>query len=868
MNAFNRKTRQFTHFQHDPADPQSLSHNQVTCIVEDREGMLWVGTSQGLNQFNRETGIFTRYQHDPMDPDSLVQDSVFSIFEDSDGDLWIGTAGGLDRFDRASGQFAHYSMQDGLPSETIYGILEENVSTGGKGGDLWISTANGLSRFDPQTETFRNYSVNDGLQSNSFLGFSAHAQSPDGEMFFGGTGGFNAFYPDQIKDNAYIPPVVITDFQLANKPVLIGGDSVLQKSILETDQLILSYQDNVFSLEFAALNYRSPVQNRYKYKMEGFEQDWHEVDSTRRFATYTNLDPGDYVFRVIGSNNDGVWNEVGASIAITVTPPWWETAWFRIGLGVLVVGLIVGGFRWRVRATEARSRELEAQVVERTQELEIAKEAADEARAAAEAANRAKSTFLANMSHELRTPLNAILGFARLLTRDPGVSPQQGEMLDIINRSGEHLLSMVDDVLSLSRIEAGRIELKEEAFDVVQMLKDIGLMVKSRAEGKGLQFDLELDAGLPPYLYGDAGKLRQVLINLLGNSVRYTEEGHVWLRARSRALAGDPAGVMLQLEVEDTGPGIASEQQDQIFEAFVQGEAARNGEKGTGLGLTVSRGLVEMMGGEITVESELGRGSLFRVTIPLQLAEAGVDETAQPPPARVIGLQAGQPAWRILVVDDNLENRLLLTNLLAQVGFTVQEAANGEAAIAVFEDWHPHLIWMDMRMPVMDGYEAARRIRALPGGDAERSRSWRSRPVPLRSSGRRSWPRAVTTWCASPSASTRSLRRWPGYWMSNTSMSWPGRSRQRREAVDLTAGMLAELPPDLRQELEETTLALNREATLEVIERIEEQAPDTAKGLRALVEDLRMGRIRELLGSGGVPGETCYQVAWLLIWTS
>ncbi len=322
------------------------------------------------------------------------------------------------------------------------------------------------------------------------------------------------------------------------------------------------------------------------------------------------------------------------------------------------------------------------------------------------------------MSHELRTPLNAILGFARLMTRDPAVSTQQHEMLDIINRSGEHLLGMVDDVLSLSRIEAGRIELKEEPFDVVQMLKDIGLMVKSRAEGKGLQFDLELDAGLPPYLYGDAGKLRQVLINLLGNAVRYTEAGHVWLRARSQPLAGDPAGVMLQLEVEDTGPGIASEQLDQIFEAFVQGEAARNGEKGTGLGLTVSRGLVEMMGGEITVESELGRGSLFRATIPLQLAEAVVDGMAQPTPARVIGLQAGQPAWRILVVDDNLGNRLLLTNLLTQVGFTVQEAANGKEAIATLEAWRPHLIWMDMRMPVMDGYQATRRLRALPGGEA------------------------------------------------------------------------------------------------------------------------------------------------------
>ncbi len=702
MTAFNRETGQFTHFQHDPADPQSLSNNQVTCIVEDRAGMLWVGTSQGLNQFNPETEIFTRYQHDPKDPDSLVQDSVFSIFEDSNGDLWIGTSGGLDRFDRASGQFTHYSMQDGLPSETIYGILEENVSTGGKGGDLWISTANGLSRFDPQTETFRNYSVNDGLQSNSFLGFSAYAQSPDGEMFFGGTGGFNAFYPDQIKDNANIPPVVITDFQLANKPVLIGGDSVLQESILETDQLVLSYQDNVFSLEFAALNYRSPEQNSYKYKMEGFEQDWHEVDSSRRFATYTNLDPGEYVFRVIASNNDGVWNEEGASMAITVTPPWWETTEFRMAMVLLGIGLLVGAFNWRVRSIEARSRELEKTVQERTRELQ--------------AANQAKSMFLASMSHELRTPLNAILGFSRLMARDPAVTTQQEEMLDVIDRSGEHLLSMVDDVLSLSRIEAGRVELKEEAFDVEQLLQDIGWMFKSRAEGKGLQFNLELEAELPPHLRGDAGKLRQVLINLLGNAVKFTEAGEVWLRARSLTVAGDAGTVMLQLEVEDTGPGIPSDQLDSVFDAFLQAESAGNSGGGAGLGLTISKSLVAMMGGEIALESKVGRGALFRVAVPLQLAEAAAP--AEAAVAEVIGLQDGQPDWRILVVDDNLENRLLLINLLAQVGFEVREAQNGEEAVAVFEDWHPHLIWMDMRMPVKDGYAATQEIRTLPGGQA------------------------------------------------------------------------------------------------------------------------------------------------------
>jgi len=270
------------------------------------------------------------------------------MYEDRTGTFWIGTLGGLDKFDRKNEQFTHYTKKDGLSSDAVNGILEDEQ------GLLWLSTTNGLSRFDPRTGSFRNYYEGDGLQSDSFLYYSAYAKSQNGELFFGGSNGFNAFYPDQIVDNLAPPPVVITDFQLANQPVPIGGDSVLQKSILETDELVLSYLDNVFSFEFAALNYQVPEKNRYKYKMEGFEDEWNEVDITRRFATYTNLDPGNYVFRVIASNNDGVWNEEGASVFITITPPWWEMMWFRIILVVVVVGLLVGVFRWRVGAIKAR----------------------------------------------------------------------------------------------------------------------------------------------------------------------------------------------------------------------------------------------------------------------------------------------------------------------------------------------------------------------------------------------------------------------------------------------------------------------------------------------------------------------------------
>ena len=841
VNAFDREKEQFTRYEPDPEDSASLSQSQVHAILEDQRGVIWIGTLGGLNRFDRETGTFTRYQHDPNDPNSIGSNSVATLYEDQSGNFWVGGAKGLDLFNRENEQFTHYTVHDGLPSDIVWGILEDDQ------GILWLSTTNGLSRFEPHTETFRNYYVSDGLQSDSFLEASDKNQS--GELFFGGTNGFNAFNPNQITDNPFVPNVQITDFQLANKPVPVSSDSLLKKSILETDHLVLSNLDRIFSFEFAALNYRSPEKNRYKYKMEGFEEDWNEVDSTRRFATYTNLDPGDYIFRVIASNNDGIWNEEGASINITVTPPWWETVGFRIAMVVLVIGLLVGGYRRRAKSFEARTRELETQVEERTQELKTAKEGADEARAAAEIANQAKSTFLANMSHELRTPLNTILGFSRMLARDPGTSARQNEMLDIINRSGEHLLSMVDDVLSLSRIEAGRVELNQETFTLTQMLADIGRIFKSRAEGKGLQFSLELDPSLSPNLLGDSGKLRQVLTNLLENAVKYTQEGDIWLRAGVQPIPQDPSRVVLQLEVEDTGPGIPRDQLESVFEAFVQVEGMPKGEGGTGLGLTISKSLVEIMGGEMVVESGLGEGTQFRIRIPMGLTEAVAAVPGEELAAEVVGLQPGQSARRILVVDDNRENRMLLTNLIAPVGFKVKEAINGQEAIALFKDWRPDFIWMDMRMPVMDGYAATKEIRSLPGGEMVRIVAVTASVLDeqrdeILASG---CDDLVSKPFRDHEIFDVMADQLGAKYLYKEGLAVSGQP----QSVTLTFEMLAELPPELRQELEETTLALNREATLEVIQRIEEHAPDTAAGLRALVKDLEMGRIRELLRDTG-----------------
>jgi serine phosphatase RsbU (regulator of sigma subunit)/ligand-binding sensor domain-containing protein len=348
----NRSSGIFDNYRHDPDDPGSLSHDFVYTIFEDREGTVWIGTfAGGLNRFNRETRSFTSYRFDVHDPTTICNNAILSIYEDKSGTLWLGTGGGgLNKLDRVRGVFSCYRVGDGLPNDVIYGILEEEVRFGGEDGVLWLSTNRGLCRFNPSTGAIKNYSEKDGLPSDEFNG-NAYFKSPvSGEMFFGGIEGMVAFFPDKIKENEFVPPVVITSVLKLNKKMLLPGP------VSELGELELSYKDYLFSFTFAALDFTTPRNNRYAYKMEGIHEDWIYTDSMNRRATFTTLPPGEYVFRVKGSNNDNKWNDVGVALNIVIKPPFWQTLWFKLIAGFFIVTAAGAFYRSRVKEVYLRTR--------------------------------------------------------------------------------------------------------------------------------------------------------------------------------------------------------------------------------------------------------------------------------------------------------------------------------------------------------------------------------------------------------------------------------------------------------------------------------------------------------------------------------
>lgn len=370
LDKLDPQQKQFVHYKNNPKDPNTLVHNNAYVIYEDQSRILWIGTKGGLSRFDPISQTFTSYSIDARDPNSLIQSAIYSLCEDRRGVIWIGTSNGLIKFDHKEGTFLSYTEKEGLPNDVINGILEDH------NGNLWLSTNKGVSRFNPETGQFKNYGVADGLQSYEFSG-GCYFKGQNGELFFGGLHGFNAFFPDSVIDNPYVPPVVITDFKIFDQSVPVGkevnGRVILEKSITSLEAITLTHEHHTFSLEFAALNYIHSENNEYAYMMEGLEESWNYFGK-RRFVTYANLAPGDYIFRVKASNNHGIWNEDGVSLEITVLPPFWVTWWFRLVLFILALLLIFAAYRVRTRLILKRNQELEAEVARRTTALKESEE--------------------------------------------------------------------------------------------------------------------------------------------------------------------------------------------------------------------------------------------------------------------------------------------------------------------------------------------------------------------------------------------------------------------------------------------------------------------------------------------------------------
>jgi signal transduction histidine kinase/ligand-binding sensor domain-containing protein/ActR/RegA family two-component response regulator len=784
-----------------------VGNGGLISAYEDRNATLWLDTSAGLERIDPGG----KPREIPVAPFSGAGRGSFEINfiqEDAAGILWLATETGLIRLDPKTEKHTFYTTQDGLPDNVVQCILPDSS------GNLWLSTNNGISVFNPGQSVFRNYHESDGLQGEQFNRKSCFEDSA-GRMYFGGLHGFNSFDPLQILAQQPAPAaVVLTEMQIDGKTVRPG--SLLPHPIWDTDTVKLSYKQNGVSFEFAALSYRDPARTRYRFRMDGLEKNWTEVDSRHRYVRYTDLPPGDYGFYVQASDDGGSWSGKATALSISIAPPWWATWWFRTIAVLAVAALPLTIYRSRIRSFQQAGIRLEAQVAERTRELKFAKDEAERAKEAAERANQAKSTFLATMSHELRTPLNSILGYSALVREAPGLSEKHREDLEIVSRSGEHLLGLIDDVLDMAKIEAGHITLNHAPFDLINLVQDNVDLMRARATEKRLELSLQSSVLLPRFVRADSGKLRQVLVNLVGNAIKFTERGSVTVRVDAKTLDARP-GLLLILEVEDTGIGIALEDQARIFDVFVQ--AGEISVKGTGLGLSICRQFVNMMGGTIGLHSTPGKGSLFTVKLPVEEAEESEVVASDAGLGQVVRLAPGQSGYRILIVEDKKENWQLLRRLLEDCGFEVQVAEDGAQGIEKFRTWRPHLIWMDIRLPMMGGMEATRIIRTLEGGRqvkivALTASAFAQQRADILAAGlddflRKPYRRKEIFDCMARQLGVVYLYR--------------EAPRTRAIAAGLRPEALAMLPVELRKELERALVRLDAGPISEIIGRVSEQ---------------------------------------------
>jgi len=702
LDLFNRKTNGFEHYQTKEGKASPLVSNYISAILEDRKGNLWIGTNGGITVFGKNKMHPTAYIHS-SDKNSLVSNNVISLLEDSKGRMWVGTGEGLDLYNEQTKAFQVFTTADGLPDNIILNILEDNHQT------LWISTPKGLCNVMPKQKenavalSVINYDEMNNLQNREFND-NAALKTKEGELIFGGPSGFNIINADKIAKPVPHPKIVFTALQILNRGVEVGEEVnkriLLQQSLPHLKSIDLKYKENVFSIEFASLDYSHSSRDKYAYMLKGFSNDWLYADGNQRRVTYTNLDPGHYIFKVKILNASGVWSDE-KTLNINIAPPFWRTPiayiiYTLVALAILLLARKITLDRIHMKF-EMRQQRSEAE--------------------RAHALDQLKTKFFTNVSHEFRTPLSLIISPLDKIINNTDDEDQK-KQLNLVHRNAKRLLNLVNQLLDFRKIEVQGLKLHPSIGDIVQFAEDISYSFSDIAEKKGIQFSFSSNIETLE-IYFDKDKIEKILFNLLSNAFKYTHDnGTVSVKLLYTARSTNEEEGTLAIEVEDTGIGIHVDKQEKIFERYFQTDVpASMVNQGTGIGLAITKEFVRLHNGVITVKSEPEKGTCFIVTLPAKkIYDSSIHSTLNTlsiEDSEQIGFEENQSRGKkktILIVEDNEDLRFYLKeNLRGQ--YHVEEAVDGKEGWEKIKSMNPDLIVSDIMMPLMDGIELAKKIK-------------------------------------------------------------------------------------------------------------------------------------------------------------
>ena len=708
FNVFDSETQTFRHYINNFTD-NAIHSNYISRLLVDHSGNLWVVTSYGLDVLLKSKNQFAHYIHDEQNPNSLINNNTNNILEDKEGLIWISTREGISILDNKTNQFTNITKEDGLPDNTVIDMQEYDKN------NIWVSTPNGISDIVVDRSQkklkfqFLNYNETEGLQGREFTENSS-LKTREGELIFGGGNGFNIFKPAYIRTNKNVPNLVFTDFQVFNKSIDVdekmNGKVILPKSITELNTLTLKYNENVFSLEFAALNYFNPDKVKYQYMMEGFDKKWINADNKIRKATYTNLDPANYIFKVRATSNEQ-WNDRELALNINILPPFWKTAWAYILYACIVVAALL--LLRRMGIEKLRSQfaiEKEREEAQRMHELDLM-----------------KIKFFTNVSHEFRTPLSLIMApVDKILkqTKDPEIKPQ----LLLINRNAKRLLNLVNQLLDFRKMEYQELKLHEKTGDIIGFIREISYAFNDIADQKNVSFIFDSDVESFNTRF-DHDKIERILFNLLSNAYKFTSEGGQVSVLLNLIGKNNKKEAQLEIRVVDTGIGIAHDKLDKIFDPFFQNDIPGSMlNQGSGIGLSITKEFVKLHNGEIFVESEFNEGSCFIILLPLRRVEKDILTNGTVPADNRTGFLNDVETLRnrlskdikdgkkqtILLVEDNEDFRFYIKDNL-KASFSIIEADNGKKGWQKALALHPNLIVSDISMPEMNGIDLCRKIK-------------------------------------------------------------------------------------------------------------------------------------------------------------